>query len=226
MTHNVDAQLRQGPRRRRWVAAGSALAGAALLGVSLTAEPGSRRFYRQTFGVAGIWIGGALASGPVPLAGEGQPRQVLVPVAMGAGTFGVFYGFALIARHIPVLNRAIGSILSYAHHGPRSQVLATTLANGAAEEIMFRGACYAVLGERNPVLWSTTAYALATTATRNPALVLAAGAMGTLFGMQRRATGGVQAPILTHLTWASLMLYFLPPLFAAPEQPRIVPARR
>ena len=55
---------------------------------------------------------------------------------------------------------------------------------------------------RNPALWSTTAYALATTATRNPALVLAAGAMGTLFGMQRRATGGVQAPILTHLTWA------------------------
>ena len=43
-----------------------------------------------------------------------------MPVAMGAGTFGVFYGLALVARHIPVLNRAIGIILNYAHHGPNS----------------------------------------------------------------------------------------------------------
>lgn len=205
------------------MAAGSALAGAGLLGASLTAEPGSPRFYRQTFGVAGIWIAGGLASGPVPLAAEGRRGPVLVPVALGAGTFGVFYGFALVARHIPLLNRAIGSILGYAHHGTRSLVLATTLANGAAEEVMFRGAVYAALGDRHPVLWSTSAYALATTATRNPALVLAGGVMGTLFGLQRSATGGVQAPILTHLTWASLMLRFLPPLFAPPEQPEETP---
>jgi uncharacterized protein len=206
-----------GPRRRRWVAAGSALAGTGLLGASLTAEPGSPRFYRQTFGVAGIWLGGGLASGPVPLAGEGAPRQVLVPVVLGAATFGVFYGGALVARHVPVLNRAIGRILRYAHGGAGPLVLATTLATGAAEEVMFRGAGYAALGERHPVLWSTAAYTLATTATRNPALVLAAGVMGTLFGLQRRATGGVQASILTHLTWSGLMLRFLPPLFAAPE---------
>ena len=37
--------------------------------------------------------------------------------------------------------------------------------------------------------------------------------MGLLFGMQRRASGGIQAPMLTHLTWAMLMLRFLPPLF-------------
>jgi hypothetical protein len=40
--------------------------------------------------------------------------------------------------------------------------------------------------------------------------------MGTLFGLQRRATGGVQAPMLTHLTWSVLMLCFLPPLFEPP----------
>jgi hypothetical protein len=39
--------------------------------------------------------------------------------------------------------------------------------------------------------------------------------MGTLFALQRRATGGVQAPILTHLTWSALMVRFLPPLFGA-----------
>jgi len=56
-------------------------------------------------------------------------------------------------------------------------------------------------------------YMLATTATRNPALVLASGVMGALFGLQRRSSGGIQAPILTHLTWSTLMLRFLPPLF-------------
>jgi membrane protease YdiL (CAAX protease family) len=37
--------------------------------------------------------------------------------------------------------------------------------------------------------------------------------MGMLFAWQRRATGGIQAPLLTHLTWSVLMLRFLPPLF-------------
>jgi hypothetical protein len=67
---------------------------------------------------------------------------------------------------------------------------------------------------------------LATVATRNPALVLASAVMGTLFGLQRRASGGIQAPILTHLTWSVLMLRYLPPLFRSaigpisPNDPR------
>jgi uncharacterized protein len=56
-------------------------------------------------------------------------------------------------------------------------------------------------------------YMLATVATRNPALVLASGVMGALFGLQRRSSGGIQAPLLTHLTWSTLMLRYLPPLF-------------
>ena len=91
-------------------------------------------------------------------------------------------------------------------------MLATTLANGAAEEVFFRGALYAAIGEQHPVQLSTLAYALATVPTRNPALVLAASFMGALFGAQRRASGGVQAPALTHLTWSVLMLRYLPRL--------------
>ena len=33
------------------------------------------------------------------------------------------------------------------------------------------------------------------------------------FAFQRRATGGIQASALTHLTWSALMLWYLPPLF-------------
>ena len=79
--------------------------------------------------------------------------------------------------------------------------------------MFFRGALFDAVGERHAVAASTAVYMLATAATRNPALVLASGVMGALFGLQRRASGGIQAPILTHLTWSSLMLHFLPPLF-------------
>ena len=44
--------------------------------------------------------------------------------------------------------------------------------------------------------------------------VLASVVLGALFGVQRRLTGGIQAPILTHVTWSALMLRYLPPLFA------------
>jgi membrane protease YdiL (CAAX protease family) len=77
---------------------------------------------------------------------------------------------------------------------------------------------YTTVGQRHPVLFSTAAYTLVTAATRNYALVLAAAAMGTVFGLQRRATGGISAPILTHATWAALMVRYLPALFE-PETP-------
>jgi membrane protease YdiL (CAAX protease family) len=132
---------------------------------------------------------------------------------MGVASFGAFYGAALVTRRIPVLNRALTDILAFADQGSTPLVGLTTLANGAAEELFFRGALYAAVGSDHPVAKSTAVYALATSATRNPALVLASGAMGTLFGLQRRASGGIQAPMLTHLTWSSLMLTFMPPLF-------------
>ena len=205
-------------RRRRKVVGGVALAGAGLLGVSLSTRPDSWEFYALTLGVAGTWVAGGFASGPLHLGwmqarDDTLRRPVLTPVLTGVGAFGLFYGSAYVARLVPVLDDAISSILSYAHQGNTSLVLLTTLANGAAEEVFFRGALYAAIGEHHPVVLSTLVYALATVPTRNPALVLAAGVMGTLLGAQRRASGGIQACVLTHVTWSTLMLRYLPPLF-------------
>ncbi|MCW2841604.1 MAG: family intrarane metalloprotease [Aeromicrobium sp.] len=205
-------------RRRRRVVTGVSLAGAGLLGTSLSTKPASTEFYGLTMGVAATWTAGALASGPLHLgweqAGANRLRRPLVtPVAMGVVSFGAFYGAALVSRRIPVLNQALTSILAFADQGSTPLVTMTTFANGAAEEVFFRGALYAAAGTRHPVAKSTAVYALATTSTRNPALVLASGVMGTLFGLQRRASGGIQAPTLTHLTWSALMLRYLPPLF-------------
>ena len=44
-------------------------------------------------------------------------------------------------------------------------------------------------------------------------LVFAAAVLGTIVGLQRRASGGVLAPILTHLTWSLTMAMVLPPMF-------------
>jgi uncharacterized protein len=201
-----------------------ALTGTGLLGASLSTEPDSTEFYALTFAAAGTWLVGGLASGPFHLRSARTDERslgglVLVPVITGAVAFGAFFSAALVARRIPILNEALASVLSYADRGSDPWVLATTLANGVAEEVFFRGALFSVLGVHNPVLFSTAVYALTTSATRNPALILAAGVMGTLFAVQRRASGGIWAPILTHVTWSALMLRYVPSLFRGLASP-------
>jgi membrane protease YdiL (CAAX protease family) len=206
-------------RRRRRVTAGVSVVGAGLLGVSLSQKPDSRSFYALTLGVAGTWVAGGLASGPLHLGWVQTPwatlrRPLLTPVLAGTGAFGLFYGAALVARRIPPLDAAVARVLRYARQGTPGLVLTTTLANGIAEEVFFRGALYAAVGTEAPVVRSSAVYTLATVATRNPALVLASVPMGLLFALQRRASGGIQAPVISHVTWSVLMLRFLPPLFA------------
>lgn len=206
--------------RRRRVVAGVSVAGAGLLGLGLSTEPDSREFYGLTFGVAATWLLGGLASGPLHLGwmarGDKLRRPVTTPILTGVGAFGLFYAAALVAREIPWLERPLASISEYAKEGNDPLVLLTTLANGAAEEVFFRGAMFAAVGTQHPVVRSTAVYTLATVSTRNPALVLASAVMGALWGQQRRVSGGIQAPVLTHLTWGALMLRYLPPLFRKP----------
>jgi len=216
VTTNLESDATM--RRRRRIVGVVSLAGAGLLGKSLSTKPGSPEFYGLTLGVAGTWTLGGLASGPVHRGwvqdrDQRISRPVITPVLTGVVAFLVFYLSAVASRHVPVLDRAISSVLRYARVGSSRSVLLTTLVNGAAEEIFFRGALYAAVGKQHPVALSTAVYSLATTSTRNPALVLASAVMGALFGLQRQATGGIQAPMLTHLTWSTLMLRFLPPLF-------------
>ena len=75
-----------------------------------------------------------------------------------------------------------------------------------AEGLFFRGALWPLRGKSHPIAKTTVAYAATTAATRNPALVLAGTATSVLFGLQRRTSGGILAPALSHLTWSLLML--------------------
>jgi uncharacterized protein len=208
--------------RRGTVLAATGIGGTALLGMSLSTRPGSPRFYLLTMGLAGTWAAGALSSGPLPLgrpASRPGTRSVVMPVLTGAATFGLFYGAARLARHIPPLSRAIGSVLDYADAGARPLVLLTASVNAVAEELFFHGALWSATQQTHPIAATTLAYATATAATRNPALVLAGTVTSVLFALQRHTTGGVLAPAISHLTWSLLMLTCLPPLFRTSDRP-------
>lgn len=205
-----------GLRRRQLVTTGFLLLGGAVLGYSLRIAPGSPAFYVATLALACVWACGALVSGRLHLGriarGRGHARPVLAPVLLGLLLAGLFVGGGLLVREVEPLDRQVRSVVEFADQGSYAVLLLVTVVNGVAEELFFRGAAYAAI-PRHPVLWTTLAYSLVTLATGNVMLTFAAVLLGTVCGLQRRASGGVLAPILTHVTWSTVMLFALPMIF-------------
>lgn len=204
-------------RRRQVVTALVVLVGAGVLGYALRIDPGSNAFYVSTLALALVWTVGAFASGRlhlgrIPHGPDLHARPVVAPVLLGLLLAGVFVAGALVVREIEPLDRQVRSVLDFADQGSMSLLLVLTVVNGIAEEVFFRGAAYAAI-PRHPVLWTTVAYFVATLATGNVMLAFAAILLGAVCGLQRRASGGVLAPILTHITWSAIMLFALPALF-------------
>jgi CAAX protease family protein len=204
--------------RRRMVVAVTLVVGATLLGFSLATRPGDVAFYWLTAALALVWTAGGLLSGPLHLgrivAGTQLRRPVASPVALGLAAAAVFVVGALVVREIGPLRRLTDEVLQHARHGSLGLVLVVAVLNAIAEEVFFRGALYAAIGRRRPVAVSTAIYAVTTIATGNPMLVVAAVTLGTVLGLQRRTSGGILAPILTHVTWSAAMVFALPPLFS------------
>jgi membrane protease YdiL (CAAX protease family) len=203
-------------RRRQVVTVAVVLIGAGVLGYSLRIEPGSPTFYVSTMVLAGVWVVGAFASGRLHLGritrGEATLRPVVSPLAIGLVLVAVFVAGSLVVRQIGPLADYVSSVLEYADQGSVPVLVVITLINGIAEELFFRGAAYAAI-PRNPVAWTTLAYFVATLATGNVMLAFAAILVGLVCGLQRRASGGVLAPIITHVTWSLSMLLVLPLFF-------------
>jgi membrane protease YdiL (CAAX protease family) len=206
-------------RRRRIAVAITLVVGATVLGFSLAVRPGDSLFYLLTAVLAATWVLGSFASGPLHLGRiefrRALRRPVLPPILLGLAAGAVFILGALVVREVPLLRQFTENVLAHARYGSLPLVAVITIVNGVAEEIFFRGALFAAIGVRHPVAISTVIYGLATIATGNPMLVLAACTLGVVLGLERRASGGVLAPILTHVTWSAVMLFALPPIFAA-----------
>jgi len=189
------------------------IAGGALLGISLATEPGDRRFYPLLLALAGVWIVGALASGPVPFrAGVGRARigEYGQPIAVGLVVGAAFLIGGLVIHEIDPLRDYATDVFDHASRGNTALIWLLALANGVGEEMFFRGALFAAAGRHRPLIVSTVVYVAVTAGTGNPLLVLAAVVMGAIFAVERARSGGVLAPMLTHLTWSLVVLSTLP----------------
>ncbi|RRQ25441.1 CPBP family intramembrane metalloprotease [Rhodococcus sp. Eu-32] len=204
--------------RRRIVVVVTLVVGATLLGVSLSVRPGDSAFYPLTLGLAAAWIVGGFASGPLHLGrirfNESMRRPIITPIVIGLMAGAVFVVGALIVREIPPLADFTENVLAHARFGSLALIVFITLLNGVAEEIFFRGALYAAIGRNKAVVITTLVYTVVTLASGNPMLAFAAITLGFVLALQRRASGGILAPIITHVTWSTVMVFVLPPLFA------------
>ena len=212
--HNEPPAIK---RRRRVVVAIVLLLGAGVLGLALRRHPGESSFYWLALALAAVWTLGAFASGPLHLGGvrwRGRnQRPVISGTVIGLALGAVFVLGGLIAREIPSVSELITRVLQYTDQGSWRLTMNVALLGGNAEELFYRGAFYTALGRYHPALVSTIVYVAATLASGNPMLGFAAIILGTVCALERRATGGVLAPILTHFVWTLVVLLALPPLF-------------
>lgn len=207
-------------RRRRVVAVVTIVIGALLLGLSLNLAPGDNLFYVTTLALAVTWVIGAVLSGPLHLgrartrSGELVARPVVQPLVVGVAAVVVFTVGAVGVAHVGPLRDSVNAVLDHARFASLPVVVLVTFVNGVAEELFFRGALFAAIGKRHPVTISTVLYTATTLATGSLMLVLAAAVLGLLVGLERRVTGGILAPMITHVIWSTGMLLILPPLLA------------
>lgn len=204
-------------RRRRIVVAIVLVLGAVVLGLSMTRRPGEASFYWLTLALSVVWLVGAFASGPLHLGGicwRGRnQRPVITGSATGLVLGGVFVLGGVIAKQIPAVSDLITRVFQFADQGSWRLTLAIALLGAIAEELFYRGALYTALGRHHPVIISTVIYVVATLASQNLMLGFAAIILGAVCALERRATGGVLAPILTHFVWSLVVILALPPLF-------------
>ncbi|WP_066638927.1 CPBP family intramembrane glutamic endopeptidase [Serinicoccus hydrothermalis] len=204
-------------RRRRLASAATLVVGGVVLWWSLRLPPGDPRFYAWTTALAAIWVGGAFLSGRLYL-GRGHTRAgayarpVVQSLALGVLLLVVFLAGGLLVGQIPWLAGPVNELLDHVRFSSVPIVLVITVMNGIAEEIFFRGALYAAIPQRWTVLATTALYAVVTVGSGVPLLVLAAVLLGLVCGLQRRVTGGILGPAITHITWSAGMLLLLPPL--------------
>lgn len=210
-------EARSTVRRRRIVVGVVLVIGAVLLGFSLTRQPGDTAFYWLTLALAAVWALGAWASGPLHLGHirfrARSRRPIVLGIAIGLLVGAAFIVGALVAREIAPVRDYIVAVLEFANYGPILLVVLITVINGVAEEMFFRGALYSALGRFHPVMVSTLVYAIAVSAAGNPMLGFAGIILGGVCAYERRVTGGVLAPMLTHFFWGLAMVLALPPIF-------------
>lgn len=201
--------------RRRVVAATTFVVGVALVTLTLRIRPGDPLFYPVGIALAAVWTAGAFLSGPVGV-GRIVARRgrtvvpVLQPFVVGLVLLALFLAGAAMVAVVPLLREPVEGLLDKARYASLPVVWAITAVNGVAEELFFRGALQPAIPARYAVPVTTLLYTATTVGSGVPLLTLAAFLLGMVTCLQRRMTGGVLAPVITHVTWSTGMLFLLP----------------
>lgn len=214
----------KGRRRRAVLAFVILVVGTALLVGSFATAQGSPRFYGLTFLSAVTWaLGGLLCARGVDdhrlgsrvrlgTLGRDARLPILQPFIVGVALAAIFALGALLVRQLPPLAFLAEDVLAYGEDGILPVVLLILIVNGLAEEMFFRGALFDLFDSHRPVLVTTLIYGISTIASANVMLIFAAVVLGYVVGRLRYVTGGVLAPMITHVTWSVTMLLALPPI--------------
>lgn len=194
-------------------------AGTLLLAVALRQDHQDGTWLLVALLATCVWGVGGLLSGPVQVGrlrrpgrpGPGGPPLV-APVVVGLALLAVSLAGSVLLAHLPGVGDSIDVVVTRSTSQPWWLLVPVLLVGGAAEELMFRGALYDALARWRPVLTTALVYTLATATAGYPVLALGALLLGLVTGVQRRVSGGVLAPVLTHVTWSVGMALLLPPL--------------
>ena len=207
----------QADTRRQVAVVVTVVAAAVLLGLSFAQPAGSTAFYLYTLVLAAVSATGARLSGPIPLGRfpiEGHLRSSAAAIGVGILAGGVFVAGAAIVREIGPLRDYVTDVVTHTHGTSFALILLVTVLNAIAEELLFRGAVYAVASRwRWAPVTTTVVYTAVVAVSGDLALVFAAVVLGGLLAFLRWISGGVLPAILTHVTWSVILLLVLPPLF-------------
>ncbi len=185
----------------------------AALAWSLRIEAGDPWFYPATFILAAIYIVGSLVA--VRLVGSrfrwhASRRGIRDAVVGGVLLALVFFAGAFLVRFIPFLRDPVDELLDHARVGSLVFVLITTVVNGVAEEMFYRGALWRAVKPGYRMIVTTVLYTAVTALAGVPLLAFAAAALGVLVAVLRERTQSLTPPIIAHLIWSVSMLVVLP----------------
>jgi membrane protease YdiL (CAAX protease family) len=202
--------------QRRWISAVTLAIGSFLMAWTLRISPGDPALYAATLALGTTWVVGALLSGKVYLGSgntrSGSPgsRALMQSLLLGVLLVALFLAGAVVVAAVPALSDPLLGLLGYARMSVLPVMVGLLFLNAVAAELFFRGGLYAATGGQHAVLITTFVFALSTVSTGIPILVVGAAVLGAVVGLQRRVTGGVLGPIITHVTWLTGMVFLLP----------------
>jgi membrane protease YdiL (CAAX protease family) len=175
------------------------------------------------FGVASLLLGRTIDA-PTPGATDVPGASALVVLGLASGL--VFYlatrAFVVVALHVPAFRRQTAAAYEEAAGADvRRELVLSLLLAVPGEELLWRGLAYrwgaaqtSSLAIAAVIVW--IAYVAANLPSRSLPIVAGAIVGGALWGALAWWSGGVLAPLASHILWTGAMLA-IPPKAAAVE---------